>query len=173
MGSRRYSRQTNGRFRRATLENTFGLSVEVCPACRRMSPYRAGGEPPENCHACGSVLRPVGECSHCEARITLLGDCWTTDDGTTACTDTSAPYVPHKPKDALPPPPHVRESVTPGDQLDDPVLSALPNLAGLLVASCSCGGTYVTRAGDDEYRALEEAHERHVADALGSAPKEA
>ncbi len=41
----------------------------------------------------------VAECSHCGARITLLGDAWTADDGTTACTDTSAPYVPHKPKE--------------------------------------------------------------------------
>jgi hypothetical protein len=32
-------------------------------------------------------------------RITMLGSHWTTDDGTTACTDTSAPYVPHKPKE--------------------------------------------------------------------------
>lgn len=173
MGSRRYSRQGNGRFRRAKLENTFGLSVEVCPACRRMNPHQAGGKPPENCHACGAVLRPVGECSHCEAPITLLADNWTADDGTTACTGTSAPYVPHKPKDALPPPSHVRESVTPGSQLDDPVLSTLPNLADLLVADCSCGEVYVARAGDDEYRALEEAHGRHVADTLARKPKEA
>lgn len=40
---------------------------------------------------------PASECSHCGDRITLLGGAWTTEDGTTACTDTSAPYVPHKP----------------------------------------------------------------------------
>jgi len=39
------------------------------------------------------------ECGHCGDRITLLGGAWTTEDGTTACTDTSAPYVPHKPKE--------------------------------------------------------------------------
>jgi hypothetical protein len=42
----------------------------------------------------------ASECGHCGDRITLLGGAWTTEDGTTACTDTSAPYVPHKPKEA-------------------------------------------------------------------------
>jgi hypothetical protein len=39
------------------------------------------------------------ECSHCAEPITLPGGSWTTGDGTTACTDTSAPYVPHRPKE--------------------------------------------------------------------------
>lgn len=39
------------------------------------------------------------ECSHCTTRITLLGGSWTADDSTTACTDTSAPYVAHKPEE--------------------------------------------------------------------------
>ena len=99
MGRRLYSRQTNGRFRRATLENTFGLSCIWCPQCRIGNPHPAGGEPPENCHDCGAVLRPVSTCGHCGERITLLADHWTADDGTTACTDPSAPYVPHKPKE--------------------------------------------------------------------------
>lgn len=38
-------------------------------------------------------------CTFCKEYITLLGGSWTTDDGTTACTDTSAPYVPHKPEE--------------------------------------------------------------------------
>jgi hypothetical protein len=97
MGSRRYSRQTNGRFRRATLENTFGLTVDVCPQCRRMNPRNVGEAPAENCHACGAVLRPTAVCSFCREAITLLADHWTTGDGTTACTDTSAAYVAHKP----------------------------------------------------------------------------
>lgn len=42
---------------------------------------------------------PESTCSHCAGRITLLGGMWTTDDGGTACYDTSAPYVPHKPKE--------------------------------------------------------------------------
>jgi hypothetical protein len=43
---------------------------------------------------------PASGCGHCGARITLLGSAWTAEDGTTACTDTSAPYVPHKPKES-------------------------------------------------------------------------
>jgi len=100
MGRRLYSRQSNGRFRRATLENTFGLSVDVCPSCRRLNSRNAGEPPAQTCHACGTVLRPVSECSRCKERITLIADRWTGDDGDTSCTDTSAPYVPHKPKEA-------------------------------------------------------------------------
>ena len=97
MGSRRFSRQSNGRFRRATLENTFGLTVDVCPACRRINSRAVGEAPAENCHACGATLRPTATCVSCGAVITLLADHWTGEDGDTACTDTSAPYVPHKP----------------------------------------------------------------------------
>jgi hypothetical protein len=46
-----------------------------------------------------AVLRPEAECSFCGEHITLLADSWTTDDGTIACTDTSARFVPHKPKE--------------------------------------------------------------------------
>ena len=45
---------------------------------------------------------PVSGCSHCGERITFLGGSWTTDDGTIACyanPNTSASYVPHKPKE--------------------------------------------------------------------------
>jgi hypothetical protein len=49
----------NGRFLRATLENTFGLSCAWCPSCRIGNPYPVGGEPAATCHACGAVLRPA------------------------------------------------------------------------------------------------------------------
>lgn len=42
MGRRMYSRQANGRFRRATMENTFGLTIYVCQDCRRMNPAPVG-----------------------------------------------------------------------------------------------------------------------------------
>jgi hypothetical protein len=56
MGRRLYSRQTNGRFRRATLENTFGITAPVCPSCRRLNPHGVGEPPPETCHACGAPM---------------------------------------------------------------------------------------------------------------------
>lgn len=60
MGSRAYSRRPNGRFRRATLENTLGMSAPVCPneTCRRLNPYSLGELPPTHCHACGTALAP-------------------------------------------------------------------------------------------------------------------
>ena len=51
-------RRGNGRFTRNTLENTFGLSVEVCPHCQRLNTRGAGEPPAENCHACGQPLKP-------------------------------------------------------------------------------------------------------------------
>lgn len=54
MGHRMYSRTASGRFRRATVENTFGLHVYVCQDCRRMNPVTAGAPKPTECHACGS-----------------------------------------------------------------------------------------------------------------------
>jgi uncharacterized protein (DUF983 family) len=53
-----YSRRANGRFRRATLENTFGLHMLVCPECSRCNPYDVGTPAPDTCHACGAVLQP-------------------------------------------------------------------------------------------------------------------
>jgi hypothetical protein len=60
MGRRLYSRQGNGRFRRATLENTFGLSAPTCPACGRFNPHGVGEPAPETCHACGAPMKPDG-----------------------------------------------------------------------------------------------------------------
>jgi hypothetical protein len=56
MGRRLYSRQGNGRFRRATLENTFGITAPGCPSCRRFNPHAVGEPPPETCHACGAPM---------------------------------------------------------------------------------------------------------------------
>jgi hypothetical protein len=61
MGSRYYSRKGNGRFRRATLENTFGVSAPICPECRRFNPHAVNEPEPEHCHACGAKLRPETE----------------------------------------------------------------------------------------------------------------
>ena len=48
---------------------------------------------------CPNGHQAVAACGHCEERIRLLGGHWTTDDGAIACTDTSAAFVPHKPKE--------------------------------------------------------------------------
>ena len=55
--TRRKSRDAAGRFRRATLANTFGLAAPVCPHCGRFNPHKIGEKPPENCHACGKPLK--------------------------------------------------------------------------------------------------------------------
>jgi hypothetical protein len=39
-------------------------------------------------------------CGHCREHITLIAGDWTDDDGTIACSDLSAPFVPHKPAGA-------------------------------------------------------------------------
>ena len=61
MGSRHLSRHGNGRFRRATLENTFGLSAPTCPECSRFNPHAVNEPPAENCHACGAPMDPALE----------------------------------------------------------------------------------------------------------------
>lgn len=44
------------------------------------------------------AVRPAeGICSVCAEHVTLLGNLWTADDGTSCCSSLSAPYVPHKP----------------------------------------------------------------------------
>jgi hypothetical protein len=58
MSHRIYSRQSSGRFRRATLENTFGLRAPSCPECHQLNPHGVDEPEPENCHACGAKLRP-------------------------------------------------------------------------------------------------------------------
>jgi hypothetical protein len=54
MGRRIQSRASNGRYRRATLANTFGLVALICEDCRRINPVEIGKPKPTECHACGS-----------------------------------------------------------------------------------------------------------------------
>jgi hypothetical protein len=60
MGHRMYSRQSNGRFRRATLENMFGLHACICPdpGCRRINSHAVSEPHPETCHECGAPMKP-------------------------------------------------------------------------------------------------------------------
>jgi hypothetical protein len=97
MGRRIFARTSRGRFTRATTENMLGLHTDVCPQCRRLSPYGVGKPPPAECHACGAVMRPKARCGRCEAEVTLLAGAWTDGDGHIACTATGAPLSPHQP----------------------------------------------------------------------------
>lgn len=54
MARKIYSRKANGRFRKATLENTFGLKAFVCTECRAISTVNVGQAKPEKCHKCGN-----------------------------------------------------------------------------------------------------------------------
>lgn len=58
MGRRFLSRKANGKFRHATLENTFGLHAPVCPNpdCRSFNPHGVNEPRPETCHRCGARL---------------------------------------------------------------------------------------------------------------------
>jgi hypothetical protein len=57
MSGRLHSRQTNGRFRRSTLANTFGLANEICDKCGQCHPYTPGSDkPPSECEHCGEYL---------------------------------------------------------------------------------------------------------------------
>ena len=55
------SRRGNGRFIKNTMENTFGLHVEICPHCRICNPYKVNEPKPEKCHDCGKFLREPEE----------------------------------------------------------------------------------------------------------------
>jgi hypothetical protein len=63
--SRIRSRSINGRFRQSTMENTFGLSVEICTECGRMTSYRVGEAKPKKCQACGKSFALA--CKYCGA----------------------------------------------------------------------------------------------------------
>ncbi len=56
MSKRIPSRRSNGRFQRATLENTFGLTTRVCPHCNGLNPHAVNESPPEVCGQCGKSL---------------------------------------------------------------------------------------------------------------------
>jgi hypothetical protein len=50
------ARRSSGRFTRNTLENTFGLRADTCPACNAFVTCRIGEAPPDTCHRCGAVI---------------------------------------------------------------------------------------------------------------------
>lgn len=50
------ARRRNGRFTRNTLENTFGITAEVCPRCRQIIPRGLDEPKPQSCPTCGADL---------------------------------------------------------------------------------------------------------------------
>jgi hypothetical protein len=54
MGRRALFRQSNGRFRRPTLERDFGIKAWICDACDRINTRAVGEGRPDSCHACGA-----------------------------------------------------------------------------------------------------------------------
>jgi hypothetical protein len=62
--SRLQARRGNGRFTRNTMENTFGLHVDIHEHkadgswCGSFNPWPVGEPRPETCHACGESLPP-------------------------------------------------------------------------------------------------------------------
>lgn len=58
---------------------------------------RTSVNPVTDPEAAEAVVPAEGTCSVCGEHVTLLGNWWTADDGTSCCTDLSAPFVPHKP----------------------------------------------------------------------------
>lgn len=71
------SRETSGRFRRATLGNTFGLRVYPCPKCAAMNPSNVNEPKPRTCAACGESLAPKAvPCRVCHGTSYVAGvDC--------------------------------------------------------------------------------------------------
>jgi hypothetical protein len=79
---------------------TDGRWHDTCPFCLRRREKGGTGLEGEAVPARRPESAPRAECSFCGAGIVLLGGSWTEDvDGTIACSDTSAPFVPHKPKE--------------------------------------------------------------------------
>lgn len=54
------SRDPRGRFRRATLSNTFGIDPGICPHCGRFNPSKVNEPKPETCQGCGKALKEQG-----------------------------------------------------------------------------------------------------------------
>lgn len=53
-GRKRFqARGRGGRFKRNTMENTFGISVDVCPKCGQMHTRERGEPRAEFCKSCG------------------------------------------------------------------------------------------------------------------------
>ena len=61
MGRYLHSRGGNGRFRRATLQNTFGLNCVICAECRGFNSYPISEKRPETCCQCGNPLKDLGD----------------------------------------------------------------------------------------------------------------
>jgi hypothetical protein len=67
------ARRGGGRFTRNTPENTLGLHIAICAACRTFNPYPVGEPMPATCHHCGEALvdiaakkpRAEGGCDDC------------------------------------------------------------------------------------------------------------
>ena len=61
------SRRGGGQFTRNTMENTFGLHVDVCESCRSFVPYSINEAPPNACPRCSAVIVrekcAVGRCT--------------------------------------------------------------------------------------------------------------
>ena len=74
MGKRIQSRHGNGRYRRATLENTFGLTTTICPHCNGINPFGVTDSPPADCVQCGQSLRTqvFMNCNVCGIKISTL-----------------------------------------------------------------------------------------------------
>ena len=68
MSGRFILRHGNGRYRRASLERDFGLTMDPeCPNpdCRLLQPRRLGEPPAEKCHTCGTALPVPKRCEAC------------------------------------------------------------------------------------------------------------
>jgi len=59
MSKRIPSRHRNGRYRKATLENTFGLTAPVCPHCGGLNPHGVNEPAPDVCGQCGQSMAAV------------------------------------------------------------------------------------------------------------------
>lgn len=57
---RRYIRENNGRFRRASWGRDFGLEAPVCANCRGFNPIRVGESLPTICIQCGEPFKELG-----------------------------------------------------------------------------------------------------------------
>lgn len=53
---KRLQARAGSRWRKNTLENAFGLTIQICPACRRFNPRPMGEPPRDTCHACRAAL---------------------------------------------------------------------------------------------------------------------
>jgi len=50
-----------GRFTKRTLENSFGLHVDICAECRGFNVRSVGEDRALSCHHCGKPLRELAD----------------------------------------------------------------------------------------------------------------